>query len=107
MQVRVKPTVHDDGRRIFIELNVENSQVLPDAGRYPTIATTRTKNKVLLRSGETVLIGGLLSSRTDLDRHGIPWLSSIPGIGWLFRGWRREKQRTQLLVMVTASTPHQ
>ncbi|MGD1997817.1 MAG: type II and III secretion system protein [Candidatus Dependentiae bacterium] len=102
MQLRVRPTVHDSGNVVYLDIAVENSHVLPDSGNYPSIATTRTKNKVRLRSGQTAVIGGLVTTRTAYDRQAVPWISQVPVVGWLFRGWRREQQRSQLLVVITA-----
>jgi len=109
VQLRVRPLVSPDRTAVTLDLFVENSMVdEPSAGTsshggpvYPTIITSRSKTRVKLASGQTTMIGGLIKNRKNSRLSGIPFLSRIPLIGWLFKGKRKEFKDSQLLVFVT------
>lgn len=50
----------------------------------PEIHVSEIESLLEVADGQTVVIGGLMQDRTDKKKDGIPWLSSIPGIGQLF-----------------------
>jgi len=60
-------------------------------------ATTR----VLVRNGNTAVIGGVYQSDTSQTENGIPLLRSLPVIGWLFKNQATSKEKTELLVFLT------
>ena len=59
------------------------------------------KTKLLRRSGETAVIGGVYSSSKTGKKSGIPFLQSIPIIGALFRTSETSESKKELLVLVT------
>ena len=67
----------------------------------PTISKRSTKTIVTVQSGETMVLGGLISERSANDNTGLPFLSSIPLIGGLFGTQERTKARTELIVLIT------
>lgn len=69
--------------------------------RVPALRTRRVNSEVTLKSGDTLVIGGLLQ---DLDENAIkktPILSDIPLIGELFKYRTKVRNKTQLIVLVT------
>lgn len=64
------------------------------------VNSTATTN-LSFRSGETVLLGGLLSDVSTSENTGVPFLSSIPIIGQLFSRNTNRTEKTQLLVVIT------
>lgn len=56
-----------------------------------------------LKSGQTALLGGLLSTKVDNSTQGVPFLSSIPIIGQLFKTTKNSTENTQLLLVITAN----
>lgn len=58
-------------------------------------------SKVAVRSGETVVLGGLIRDNKGNGRQGIPLLQDIPVLGALFSTTTLAKDRTELLVMIT------
>jgi type IV pilus assembly protein PilQ len=56
---------------------------------------------MLVRDGSTVVIGGLYQRTVQSARAGIPWLSNVPGLGWLFRNTRNNDQHEELLIFIT------
>jgi general secretion pathway protein D len=58
-------------------------------------------SKVAVRSGETIVLGGLIRDNSTVGRTGIPFLSDIPIVGNLFGTSSKNSGRTELLVMIT------
>lgn len=107
IQLKVRPVVTSDCKEIFLDIFVENSlqssSVTTDKTTYPIITTTRTRNKVLLQSGETTMISGLIKNITSKYKTQTPLLSEIPVLGWLFKGSRKKIEDVQLLIFITPS----
>jgi hypothetical protein len=55
-----------------------------------------------VNDGGTVVIAGLRQERFQNDERGIPWLSKIPVLGWLFKNDLTETSRRELVVFLTA-----
>jgi general secretion pathway protein D len=58
-------------------------------------------SRVAVRSGETVVLGGLIRDNTSRGKTGVPWLQDIPVLGGLFRTTSRTNNRTELVVLIT------
>lgn len=112
MKIRVKPTVTPSLESIILEMYVENSHVKhPHIDRIEgnkttstfnyTIETSRSKNKVSLKSGQTTLISGLMLNYKENEQQGIPVLQDIPILGWFFRGSKTVVKDKQLLIFIT------
>ena len=106
MKLKVKPIVSPDSESVFLDIFVEHSSILDGDTKsfdYKTsqILKTMSQNRVLLKSGQTTLIGGLISNQKSKDRRGIPYLSRIPVLGLLFGSKRKVKIDEQLLIFIT------
>ena len=71
------------------------------AGGNPDIFERSLKTEVLARSGQTVLLGGLISQTSNNGESGVPLLSKIPVLGNLFKVNARASDRTELVMLVT------
>jgi general secretion pathway protein D len=67
----------------------------------PTISKRAAKTVVAVQSGETMVLGGLMSERSNNESAGLPGLSSIPILGGLFGTQARSKTVTELVVLIT------
>ena len=67
----------------------------------PTITTREATTDMLVKDGDTVVIGGLYRRTIQSNQSGIPGLSSIPVIGWLFRQERQQDDSDELLIFLT------
>ena len=67
----------------------------------PALATRRIETDVELAEGQSFVIGGLLDQRVTESLSRLPGLSSIPILGALFKSRSINKNKTELLVMVT------
>ena len=103
LKLLVTPHVTQDGN-IYLELETENNT--PDfqnvgARGDPTILKKTAKTELLLRDGDTTVIGGIYTSQAGYNRNEVPYLSQIPILGMLFRRYRESDRRTELLIFVT------
>ena len=67
----------------------------------PALATRRVQTEIELESGQSFAIGGLLDNRTTESLSKIPGLGDIPFFGKLFRSRARQKNNSELIVIVT------
>ncbi|HEX7240953.1 MAG TPA: AMIN domain-containing protein [Longimicrobiaceae bacterium] len=103
IRLRVTPTITAD-RRILMQLHAERSGAVPAAGDIGVaFQTQQGDTRLMVRDGETAVIGGLTVTEVTSTRSGIPFLMDIPYVGALFRTSRRQEQKRDLLIMVT---PH-
>ena len=106
VRLRFTPTVVGGDR---IRLNIEpevsaldfRNAVTLDGFRIPALTTRRTRTEVELRDGQTFSVAGLLDNTATESVHKIPGLGDIPILGRLFRSRAYQKNRTELVVMVT------
>ncbi|HET7038935.1 MAG TPA: secretin N-terminal domain-containing protein, partial [Gemmatimonadales bacterium] len=99
--LRVTPHV-TSSRQILMQLHAENSSVVEapaDVGF--TFQTQEADNQILVRDGETAVIGGLTVTDISVSKSGIPLLVDLPIIGRLFGFTNRREQRRDLLILVT------
>lgn len=68
---------------------------------YPTFMQRQITSKVAVRSGETIVLGGLIRDENTRRKSGLPVLSSIPVVGALFGTHADSATRTELLVVIT------
>lgn len=71
--------------------------------KLPVILRQEVQTKVIVQSGETVVMGGLVSSEKQKTLHKIPFLSSIPVLGALFTRLDETERNENLLIFVTAT----
>jgi len=102
--LRVKPIILAGGR-LDLELTQEVSsaaQTTTGVTTSPTIATRRVETKLSLRDGGTVMIAGLISENSSIGNSGIPGLKNLPGVGALFRNENKSRDKTELIILITA-----
>src|SRR6185436_11650709 len=68
----------------------------------PVVSTRNTITQAEIIDGGTVVIAGLRQERFNNDERGIPWLSKIPVLGWLFKNDLTETSRRELVIFLTA-----
>ena len=68
---------------------------------YPTFMQRQINSKVAVRSGETLVLGGLIKDTASNGKAGLPFLSALPVVGALFGTHTSEARRTELLVVLT------
>ncbi len=103
IKLRVKPIVLREKDLVFLDIFVEDSHVDGTSFDYATsqIITTRSHNRVLLKNGQTTMIGGLINSAKTKEGRGIPFLHRIPILGFLFGAKQTVSEDSQFLIFIT------
>lgn len=103
--ISVVPAINDQGfvtMKIKAEINsVIDTLVTPSENRIPIIDTSLAETTVLVKEGSTVIIGGLRKEQEIELTKMTPLLGRIPLIGRLFRVTTKEKDRNELLIVMT------
>jgi type IV pilus assembly protein PilQ len=95
-----RPFIANDGR-IRIELYPKDSVGFISAQGLPSEQTTEVSTNVIVRDGETILIGGLFREVTTDSRSQVPALGNIPILGLLFRSKNESTNREEVIILLT------
>jgi type IV pilus assembly protein PilQ len=98
----VTPQVSSDG---FVLMNIYAKSSLPDFTRavdgIPSEVSREANSNVLVRNGDTVVLGGIYRHTSDDREDGLPYLSKVPAFGWLFKRSLESKHHEELIVFLT------
>ena len=97
--LRVTPFVDRSGK-IMMQIHPEVSNATVTDG-IPSLQTTEVTTQLLAADGETIFIGGLIKNNTANSRRGVPILSDIPVLGYVFRNQEDTVTNTETIVMIT------
>jgi len=79
-----------------------DSPVGQDPNRVgPTTSERKVTNTVLVRDGQTIIVGGLMEDRIRTSVSKVPWLGDIPVLGWFFRFESDTVEKQNLLIFLT------
>lgn len=106
--LHVKPSVGVDNKTITLALTPEVSE---DAGSFsysgdvsiPQFKTRNLSTSIIVESGETIMLGGLIKETNTNVKTKVPLLGDLPFVGGLFRKNTENKERRNLLIFVTAT----
>ncbi|MFQ5647233.1 MAG: secretin N-terminal domain-containing protein, partial [bacterium] len=104
-KLTVKPKINARGL-VNMEISQEVSEPVSggsSATSAPSFKKRTAKTNAIVRSGESIVIGGLIRESFTETRNGIPYLVDIPYIGWLFGTTGKTTIRSELLMLIT---PH-
>ncbi|MBK8871448.1 MAG: type II and III secretion system protein [Elusimicrobia bacterium] len=99
--IDVTPTINVDNR-IRLKVRPEVSEIADARISPPTIDTTVAETEVMIKDGETLVIGGLVSEKMVEVASKVPLLGDLPVLGVFFRSTTNDKRRKEILVFVTA-----
>jgi len=102
LKLEVVPQITKEGT-VIMDVKVDNSS--PDfvnrVGDVPPIITERAATQILVADGGTAVIGGIFKLNDSVTQAGVPGLSKIPGLGWLFKNKSINRKNTELLIFIT------
>jgi general secretion pathway protein D len=103
VSLSVRPTLNAQGL-VVMEIIQDISNVVEGGSEVegtPAIFERALRTEVVARSGETILLGGLISELKNSTEARVPALGDIPWLGRLFRSDTESTERTELVVMIT------
>ena len=111
--LNITPLINDDGI-VVMNLGIERSRLgdaqdgtvvaVSENGTpifSPPIERTTAQTTISAKSGQTVVFAGLITKDKALNLRRVPWLSDLPGVGWLFEFETTIERRTELLIVMT------
>jgi general secretion pathway protein D len=100
--LQVSPRINVNGN-VILDINQEVSNVAPNANAQtltPTLSQRKIRSTISVASGQSVLLGGLISETQNRSRSGVPIMEEIPYLGNLFSQNDRSTARTELIVFI-------
>ncbi|QSA96702.1 type II secretion system secretin GspD [Methylococcus sp. EFPC2] len=101
--LKVRPRVNSGGlviMDIYQEISTPSEVVVGGTNTFQ-FAQRKVQSQVAVGNGETLALGGLISNTVDSSQSGIPWLSNVPVLGYLFGSRSKTDDRKELVVLIT------
>ncbi|MGD0845878.1 MAG: type II secretion system secretin GspD [Geobacteraceae bacterium] len=104
ISLKITPQI-SEGEYVKLDISQEISSVTPNKGQATDLVLTKrtADTSVVVKDKDTVVIGGLIQDQDTVTENKIPFLGDIPFLGWLFKNIHKERQKTNLLIVLT---PH-
>jgi type IV pilus assembly protein PilQ len=104
LKLQVTPHITMDRR---IAMKIVAKKDAPDWSRTvqgaPAINKKETGTELLVNDGDTIVIGGIITSEESFSEKRVPGLSRIPVLGWLFKSKSKSTVRNELLIFITTT----
>jgi type IV pilus assembly protein PilQ len=102
LTLRVTPQITDAGT-VILNLEVENNSAdfANKVNGIPPINTQSAKTIVLVKDGQTAVVGGIYQSTETTTQNQTPFFSHIPILGYLFREKAVDSRNNELLLFIT------
>jgi len=103
LELKVTPHVSADGS-ILLKIKATNNQPNPQltgANGQPSISKREAETEVLVKDGETTVIGGIYTRTTSNRVNKVPFFGDIPLLGFFFRTTADQDDHTELLIFIT------
>jgi general secretion pathway protein D len=100
--LKVLPRINDNGN-VVLDVQQEVSEVANSSAATtltPTVSQRQIQSSIAVASGQTVLLGGLISETQSRTRNGIPVLEEVPVVGNFFSTNDRSTMRTEIIVFI-------
>ncbi len=116
LELDVTPRISGNNLRLTINLTLEEiidfvtNQIGTTSYTVPVTSNREVNSDVVIENGQTVILGGLVSTKTLKTIEGVPGLWKIPLLGRLFRRDTRQEDKTTLFIFITpyvVSTPEE
>jgi general secretion pathway protein D len=103
LDLTIRPTINSQGL-VVMELQLSSSNTVPGSSGVsgaPTFFQRQVSTEVVARSGQSVLLAGLVSETDSDNSSRVPWVSRLPGVGALFRSDGKKSEKTELVLLIT------
>ncbi|MFL5321396.1 MAG: type IV pilus secretin PilQ [Myxococcaceae bacterium] len=103
LSLEVKPHITQDGS-VMMDIRAENNQPDPSntgSNGQPAIQRKEAQTQVLVKDGDTTVIGGIYVKTGATSQAGLPFFSKIPILGYFFRSTSELETRQELLIFIT------
>lgn len=91
------------GKNVWLQIKATNNAPGQQTNAGPIINRREAQTQVLVKDGETIVMGGVFVDEQTNSMTGVPWVSRIPVIGWLFKNKTETISKQELLIFLTTS----
>jgi len=109
----VTPTIAPGTKKILLDINPEisilKSQIsifpdqVPNSMGWPVVDTRSTEASIMIESGQTIILGGLIRDDDKETKRKVPFLGDIPLLGKLFQYKYTSREKKNLMIFLTAT----
>lgn len=103
LKLEVIPLINADGA-VTLQIAQTNDSIVGNqevsGNSIPIIGTQELNTTITVKDRQTVVLGGLVSESNRRDKSGLPFLTNIPGAGYLFGNLKKEKDRQELIIFI-------
>jgi type IV pilus assembly protein PilQ len=104
MELRVTPHIEENGEIVTLDITLTKDSIAPPSSTGEILIDTKeASTKLMVRNGETVVIGGIITDEQTTNNNQVPGLHAIPLLGWLFKDRQITNDKKELLIFITAN----
>ena len=102
LSLDVTPHVTADGSVLMtIQITNNRPNIAAGGAGVPPVDTKQAQTEMLVKDGDTAVIGGIYTRNQGENFNQTPFLGSIPILGWLFKSYQETDARTEMIVFIT------
>ena len=110
LSLTVKPTISADNSHVTMVIEVTDDRPLPATQKESAEGVQETQSgktektittTLMVKTGDTIVIGGIYHKIEETTETGVPWLMDIPLLGWLFKAQHKSIEKAELLIFIT------
>ncbi len=98
ISLMINPIKSDVDRESLQLISIGNQSIT-----LPEVSVKEINTTIALNSGDVVILGGLIDKRLTTENKGVPFLSAIPGLGYLFKNEFSSEQSRELVIILSVS----
>lgn len=103
LKLAVTPQITNDGG-VIMQVDVTREfpgPVSDQTTQTPSVNSRKAKTKVLVRNGQTAVIGGIYQNDESVGETKVPWFGDIPVLGWMFKSRNEITKKNELMIFLT------
>jgi general secretion pathway protein D len=102
VELNVTPSISAQGLVVMeIDQSISNNAETDSSATNPAIFERKIKTEVIAQSGQTILLGGLISENKSNSETKVPFLGDLPILGNLFKSQKESTTKTELVLLIT------
>lgn len=104
LKLDVTPQVTSDGSvimKVIVNRQFQGADISTDGSGQFSVNSREANTRVLVKNGQTAVIGGIYQSDATESETGVPWFKEIPLVKYLFRGTNDRKYKSELMIFLT------
>jgi type IV pilus assembly protein PilQ len=104
LRLIVTPKITPEGDRISMKIDASDKDIDDTTARIsgnPVIKTSGVKSNIVVKEGDTIVVGGIYKETESNVVSGVPGLLKIPILGWLFKSQTKIKEKREVWVFIT------